>query len=182
VTGPSSLGRRVFLSAALGALPVILGHPARAAGATLARRALALRNLHTGESLYRVYWEHGRFVPGALRDIDRVLRDHRTQEVHAIDRRLLLLLSALHSRLDTAEPFEIVSGYRSAASNALLRATTTGVAANSLHPRGMAADVRVPGCPLPRLRAAALALQRGGVGYYQDSGFVHVDVGPVRAW
>jgi uncharacterized protein YcbK (DUF882 family) len=164
------------------AVPALLARPGRAAGAWPSHRALALRNLHTGESLYRVYWEGGRFVPGALRDIDRVLRDHRTQEVHEIDHRLLDLLSALRSRLGTTEPFEIVSGYRSPASNAFLRATTTGVAADSLHPRGMAADVRVPGCPLPRLHAAALGLQEGGVGYYPDSGFVHVDVGRVRAW
>jgi uncharacterized protein YcbK (DUF882 family) len=141
-----------------------------------------LRNLHTGESLHRVYWEDGRLVPDALRDIDWVLRDHRTGQVHEIDRGLLQLLSALHSSLDTVEPFEVISGYRSPASNALLRATTTGVASNSLHPRGMAVDLRVPGRPLPRLRAAALALQRGGVGYYPDSDFVHIDVGRVRAW
>jgi uncharacterized protein YcbK (DUF882 family) len=182
MTGPGHLGRRRFLGTALAAVPALLARPVRAAGAWPTHRALALRNLHTGESLFRVYWEGGRFVPGALRDIDLVLRDHRTQEVHEIDRRLLDLLSALQSRLGTAAPFEIVSGYRSPASNGWLRATTTGVAANSLHPRGMAADVRVPGCPLPRLRAAALALQGGGVGYYPDSGFVHLDVGRIRAW
>lgn len=182
MTGPAHLGRRRFLGTVLAAVPALLARPVRAAGAWPTHRALALRNLHTGEALFRVYWEHGRFVPGALRDIDRVLRDHRTEEVHEIDRRLLDLLSALQSRLGAVAPFEIVSGYRSPASNALLRATTTGVAANSLHPRGMAADVRVPGCPLPRIRAAALVLQGGGVGYYPDSGFVHVDVGRVRAW
>jgi uncharacterized protein YcbK (DUF882 family) len=129
-----------------------------------------------------VYWEEGRFVPDALRDIDWVLRDHRTDQVHEIDRALLQLLSALHSSLQTAEPFEIISGYRSPASNALLQATTTGVVADSLHLRGMAVDIRVPGRPLPGLRAAALVLQRGGVGYYPESGFVHVDVGRARAW
>lgn len=180
--GPGSLGRRVFLRVSLTAVPALLLGPARIARAAPSRRVLSLRNLHTGEFLHRVYWEAGRFMPDALRAIDWVLRDHRTNEVHEIDRGLLQLLSVLRSRLDTAEPFEIISGYRSPASNALLRATTTGVAANSLHPRGMAVDIRVPGRPLPKLRAAALALRRGGVGYYPESGFVHVDVGRVRAW
>jgi uncharacterized protein YcbK (DUF882 family) len=182
MTGARRLRRRELLRVGLAAIPALLARPVRAAGAGPLRRALALRNLHTGESLHRVYWESGRFVPDALREIDRVLRDHRTGQVHEIDRRLLQLLSALHASLDTAEPFEIISGYRSPATNTLLQATTTGVAANSLHPRGMAADVRVPGRPLARLRAAALALGRGGVGYYPDSDFVHVDVGRLRAW
>lgn len=182
LTGSGRLGRREFLHTGLAAIPVLLTRPARAGSAASFRRALALRNLHTGESLYRVYWEDGRFVPDALRDIDWVLRDHRTDQVHEIDRRLLQLLSALHSRLDTTEPFEIISGYRSPATNALLQATTTGVAANSLHPRGMAIDIRVPGRPLRRLRAAALALRRGGIGYYPESDFVHIDVGRVRRW
>jgi uncharacterized protein YcbK (DUF882 family) len=182
VPGSGRLGRRGFLRVAWAAIPALLARPNRDASAAPARRALALRNLHTGESLRRVYWEDGHFVPDALRDIDRVLRDYRTGEVHEIDRGLLQLLSDLRSRLDTAEPFEVISGYRSPATNALLQATTTGVASNSLHPRGMAVDVRVPGRPLPSLRAAAFALARGGVGYYPESDFVHIDVGRVRLW
>jgi uncharacterized protein YcbK (DUF882 family) len=108
--------------------------------------------------------------------------DHRTGTAHRIDPRLLDLLAALRARLGTAEPFEVISGYRSPASNAWLRAATTGVARDSLHVRGMAIDVRVPGRPLADVRAAGLALGGGGVGYYPGSGFVHLDVGRVRTW
>jgi uncharacterized protein YcbK (DUF882 family) len=102
--------------------------------------------------------------------------------VHAIDQRLLDLLVTLSGRLGTREPFEVISGYRSPATNAMLAATTGGVAAASLHMAGMAVDIRVPGRPLARVRDAARSLEGGGVGYYPASDFVHVDVGRVRAW
>ena len=174
--------RRAFLRSGLAAIGLV-GLRSAPAGAALALpRAVAFHNLHTGESLRAVYYRGGRWVEEALREIAWVLRDHRTGDVHAIDPRLLLLVSALRDHLAGAAPFEVISGYRAPASNALLRATTTGVARDSLHVRGMAVDLRLPGCPLPDLRAAALALGRGGVGYYPESGFVHVDVGRVRAW
>ena len=144
--------------------------------------ALAFRNLHTGETVDVVYRADGQLDQGALREIDWVLRDFRTGEARPIDRRLLDLLWRLRSALDTTEPYEVISGYRSPATNAMLRREGRGVSRVSLHMRAMAIDVRVPDRPLPTVRDAALALRLGGVGYYPASDFVHVDVGRVRFW
>jgi uncharacterized protein YcbK (DUF882 family) len=156
--------------------------PAKGWAAGPAARALAFRNLHTGEFVRATYWAAGQYIREGLSQIDWLLRDHRTDLVHPIDRRLLGLLDELHESLDTAEPFEVISGYRSPATNARLVATSTGVASNSLHVVGMAIDMRVPGRPLRAVRDAAKALRAGGVGYYPESDFVHVDVGRVRDW
>lgn len=145
-------------------------------------RVLALRNLHTGEFVRATYWAAGRYVREGLSQIDRLLRDYRTNAVHPIDRRLLALMGELHDQLETREPFEVISGYRSPATNATLASTTSGVSPTSLHVSGMAVDIRVPGRPLRAVRAAAEALRAGGVGYYPESDFVHVDVGRVRYW
>lgn len=145
-------------------------------------RQLALLNLHTGERLKAAYWEAGAYLPDALSAIAKVLRDHRTGEVHAIDPKLLDLLTQLSARLGADRPFEVISGYRSPASNAKLHARSSGVATRSLHMDGKAIDVRLPGVPLTRLRDTALGMQLGGVGYYPTSNFVHVDVGRVRRW
>jgi uncharacterized protein YcbK (DUF882 family) len=145
-------------------------------------RRLAFRNLHTGEAVEVVYRVGGRYDIAALREIAWVLRDHRAGEARRVDRALLELLSRLRDTLGTTEPYEVISGYRSPATNALLVRTTDGVAPRSLHVQARAIDLRVPDRPLEAVRAAALALRRGGVGYYPRSGFVHVDVGPVRWW
>jgi uncharacterized protein YcbK (DUF882 family) len=156
--------------------------PTRGAAAESEARTLAFRNLHTGEFVRATYWAAGRYLREGLSQIDRLLRDHRTNAVHPIDRRLLGLLDELHARLDTREAFEVISGYRSPASNAALVSTTSGVSPTSLHISGMAVDIRVPGRPLRAVRDAAKTLHAGGVGYYPDSDFVHVDVGRVRYW
>ncbi|HTY79091.1 MAG TPA: DUF882 domain-containing protein [Candidatus Bathyarchaeia archaeon] len=175
------VSRRRFLRlGSLGAATLLV--PARHAAAHARARTLAFRNLHTDEFLEVVYRADNQYAPDALTRIDWLLRDYRTGEVHEIDRGLLDLLSALRDALDTKEPFEVISGYRSAATNARLAATTTGVSQASLHVAGMAIDIRVPGRPLETLRAAATSLRGGGVGYYRRSDFVHVDVGPVRYW
>jgi len=145
-------------------------------------RELKLLNLHTGESLDAVYFEQGRYVPDALAEIDSVLRDHRTGEVHAIEPRLLDLLHRLSRTLESDAPYHVISGYRSPATNAMLHAASPNVAAGSLHMQGWAIDVRVPGRQLAELHRAALGLRGGGVGYYPASDFVHVDVGRVRTW
>jgi uncharacterized protein YcbK (DUF882 family) len=111
-----------------------------------------------------------------------VLRDFRTDESHPIDRRLLDLLHNLSQRVGTRAPFQVISGYRSPATNAMLRAESSGVASRSLHMQGMAIDIALQDVALADLRQAALDLQSGGVGYYPTSGFVHVDVGRVRRW
>jgi uncharacterized protein YcbK (DUF882 family) len=149
---------------------------------TLHERTLSFYNLHTSESLKTVYWAGGEYIAPSLVDINLVLRDHRTGEAHDIDSRLLDLLCDLNLRLDTTEPFHIISGYRSPATNAMLHANSNGVAEHSLHMDGKAVDIRVPGRTLSLLRNTALSMKSGGVGYYPTSDFVHVDVGRVRHW
>jgi uncharacterized protein YcbK (DUF882 family) len=145
-------------------------------------RSLSFFNTHTNEHLEAVYWSEGTYRPDAMRAIDRILRDHRTGEVKAIDPGLLDLLHALKTRMATKDPFHVISGYRSAATNALLRSEGHGVAAHSLHVEGQAIDIRVPGTRLRELRDTAVRLGRGGVGYYPSSDFVHIDVGRPRDW
>jgi uncharacterized protein YcbK (DUF882 family) len=180
--GGGALGRRRFLGIAGAAMVGGLAYPAEAARRLLAPRTLAFQNLHTGEKLKTVYFAEGRYLPEAMRHIDWLLRDFRTDQVHAIDPRLLDLLSDLHGHLDTPEAFHVISGYRSPQTNAMLASLGDGVAQNSLHLQGMAIDIRVPGRSLRHVRAAALTLRRGGVGYYPRSDFVHVDTGRIRTW
>jgi len=153
--------------------------------AALARpgqRTLGFLNLHTGERFDGPYWADGAYLPESLSAVRNVLRDFRTGERHDIDPTLLDLLTVLRLRLETAEPFQVISGYRSPQTNAMLAETSRGVASHSFHMVGKAIDIRVPGRSLDHLRNAALELRQGGVGYYPASDFVHVDVGPVRRW
>ncbi len=145
-------------------------------------KSLAFRNTHTGESLRCTYWDTTGYRADALRDIDHILRDHRTGDVALMDLGLLDILHALRSTLDSDEPFEVISGYRSPKTNEMLRQKGSGVNENSLHMTGRAIDVRLPGRQTTDLRTAAIALRGGGVGYYAISNFLHVDVGPVQQW
>ena len=173
------LGRRQFL----GAAAAFAAGVTRPALASAAPRLLSLDNLHTGEKLRAEYWAGGAYRPDALEAINKVLRDFRTGEVHPIDLRLLDLLSQLHDQMETGAPFQVISGYRSPATNAGLRqAGHSGVASQSLHMQGIAIDVRIQGKPLAGLHRAALDLRGGGVGYYPSSNFVHVDIGRIRRW
>ena len=176
-----SLGRRGFmaLSAAGCAFLPAMSRPARAAWPA---RELSLHSLRTGETLTAVYREDGRLLADGLAQLDYILRDYRTGEVRPIAAGLLDLLHELKHAMGYPEPIGVISGYRSRATNAMLAARSKRVAKNSYHLRGMAVDIRMPGWPLGDLRAAALSLRRGGVGYYPESDFVHVDVGPVRSW
>lgn len=173
------LDRRRVLAAGLGLAVPALGASAAAASAP---RSLSVLNLHTGEKLAATYFEAGRYLPDALAALDRVLRDHRTGEVHPIAPGLIDLVADLAGQFGRPDAVQIISGYRSPASNAALHARSSGVATRSLHMQGMAMDIRVPGVDLGQVRKAALALGRGGVGYYPQSHFVHVDVGRVRQW
>jgi uncharacterized protein YcbK (DUF882 family) len=151
-------------------------------GAAADPRTLAFRNLHTGEEVDVVYRADGQLDPTALREIDWVLRDFRSGEARPMDRRLLDLLWQLRRSLDTTAPYEVISGYRSPTTNAMLARESRGVSRVSLHMKAMAIDVRLPDRPLLALRDAALGLRLGGVGYYPASDFVHLDVGRVRWW
>lgn len=145
-------------------------------------RTLSLYNLHTGETLRTTYWMEGEYIPESLSDINHLLRDFRNGEIKPIDPGLLDLLHAITLRLGTSKAIQLVSGYRSPATNALLHAHSSGVAKHSLHMDGMAADIRIPGHDLRELHKVAVAMHGGGVGYYSQSDFVHVDVGHVRYW
>jgi len=145
-------------------------------------RALSFYNVHTGENLKTIYFENGRYVPGALLEVNYFFRDFRANQVKAIDPQLLDLLHRIYRALDTSQPFNLISGYRSPATNAWLASQSEGVAHHSLHMYGMASDVNVQGRSLALLDAVALAMRRGGVGYYPRSDFVHVDTGRVRRW
>jgi len=145
-------------------------------------RSLKFYNLHTGESLKTTYWENGSYVPEELDRVNYILRDFRANEVKPIDPALLDLLVRAQRRLGTSQPYQVISGYRSPLTNAMLHANSEGVAVHSLHIDGKAIDICVPGRSLAQVRGAALALQGGGVGYYPRSGFVHMDTGRVRFW
>lgn len=146
-------------------------------------RRLCFHNLHTDERFDACYWERGAYVPTALEQIDTILRDHRTGETRRIDPLLLDLVFALTVSLGETAPVQVISGYRSAATNDLLRTEDPGhVAARSLHLTGEAVDIRFENRSLRRVRDAALSLHGGGVGYYPGSGFVHLDVGRPRSW
>ncbi|QID16824.1 DUF882 domain-containing protein [Nitrogeniibacter mangrovi] len=142
---------------------------------------LSFHHLHTGERLSTVYRVDGRYQREALTRIAWLLRDFRTGKTHPMDPQLLDILHALSLRCE-GETFEVISGYRAPATNAMLARTTSGVARHSLHMEGRAIDVRLTGRATAQLRDAALALRRGGVGFYPDSDFVHLDTGRVRAW
>ena len=147
------------------------------------QRRLRLYNTHTRQRLDVVYWKDNSYVPDALSQLDRFLRDHLTGDVHHFDPRLfdvLFDLTKASGRRDAE--IDIVCGYRSPQTNEFLRNHTSGVARQSLHMQAEAIDIRVPGFRTSSLRDAALALGRGGVGYYPISDFIHVDVGRVRRW
>jgi uncharacterized protein YcbK (DUF882 family) len=145
-------------------------------------KAVALYNTHTGESVNAVYWFRGQYLPEAMSAVDRVLRDHRTDEIKPIDPQLLDLLHAISGELECSHPFYVISAYRSPTTNAFLRFMSRRVAEHSLHMDGKAIDLRIPGWASDAVRRVAMELRMGGVGYYPRANFVHVDVGPVRYW
>jgi uncharacterized protein YcbK (DUF882 family) len=176
------LGRRSLMAGGLGLAGALTAAPLAQALGTVPARRLAFENLHTGESLDIDYWENGVYLPGAMAEVNYVLRDFRTNEVHVMEPRLLDLLCALSIRLQSQPRFAVISGYRSPATNAMLHAHSSEVASGSLHMQGMAIDIRMPELELTRVREAAMSLAIGGVGYYPASDFVHVDIGRVRHW
>ena len=176
--------RRRFLATAAAAIcaPALLLPKRARAYERPAVRKLAFLHTHTGEKLSIVYAEGGDYVPEALKAIDRLLRDHRTGDIHAIDPALLDQLSDLAEAAGSHRPYEVICGYRCPATNAMLRDNGRGVARKSLHMSGRAIDIRLPGVPLSALRETALTLAAGGVGYYPQSDFIHIDTGRVRHW
>ncbi len=173
--------RRRFLTGTIAAA-ACLAAPGAMAAAYEGERRLKLFNNHTGEKFSGPYWAKGRYLNDALTDIDHMLRDHRNGAVVPIDRDLLDLVYTLSNEVRAYEGIRVISGYRSPATNAMLAAQGQGVAKHSYHTKGMAIDIAMPARKLTDLRDAARRLKRGGVALYANSGFVHVDVGPVRYW
>jgi uncharacterized protein YcbK (DUF882 family) len=171
--------RRRFLCGAVGLAGLLL--VPRVSRAAPRPRSLAFSQLHTGEKLKIVYAERGRYVPEALTHLDHLLRDHRTGEVHPIDPALFDVLYDVREATGGGV-FEVISGFRSQATNDMLRQHGGGIARRSLHLEGKAIDVRLRGVETRSLRRAALSLHRGGVGYYPGPDFVHLDTGRVRFW
>jgi uncharacterized protein YcbK (DUF882 family) len=173
-------GRRMFLyqAASLASLWPCGAVWGRADG----ERRLSFVHTHTGERLTSVYYKDGNYQPAELTRISHLLRDFRTDEVHPIDPGVLDILADLRRLCDHGTPYEVISGYRSPATNAALRSHSDGVAEHSLHMQGRAIDVRLEGFPTARLHELALGMHRGGVGFYPHSDFVHLDNGRVRFW
>ena len=178
------IGRRSFLLGALTGVAGVAGLArTRSAFATeIEAHTLSFFHIHTGEKLKITYREHGEIVPGTLDTINDYLRDFRNGEKHAIDVALLDEVCRLHCAFDCRGHFEVISAYRSPKTNEALRHVSNGVAKNSLHLEGRAIDVRLTSAATDKLRDAAIAMHSGGVGYYADSNFVHVDTGAFRTW
>ena len=182
------LNRRQFCKSgmlALAGLALPTQILARGAEICLPERELSFYHLHTGETLNcATYWANGTLQDNALTDIYQILRDHRSGEVAKIDLDLLDQLTLLNQVLENKEPLHIISGFRSAKTNAYLRKKSQGggVAKRSLHMDGRAIDIRIPGVDTAALRKAALSLKKGGVGFYPGLKFVHLDTGRFRTW
>lgn len=179
------LGRRRILGLGLGMVAVGIASPlssALAALPTTGSRTLGFVNTHTNEKILATYWKDGAYDKGALKDINYVLRDHRTGEIAKMDTQLLDLLVELHRRTGSRKAYQIISGYRSPKTNTMLASNSGGVAKHSMHMDAKAVDIRLYDVALKELRDTAIGMKAGGVGYYAKSDFVHVDTGRVRRW
>jgi uncharacterized protein YcbK (DUF882 family) len=145
-------------------------------------RALKMHSGRTGERIDTIYWIEGEYIPEALKEINRFMRDWRTNQVIGFDRRTIDILAASHRMMDTDAFYTLLSGYRSPQTNAMLRSKSRGVARNSLHMKGQATDIRLEGRSVSQISRAAISCSAGGVGKYSRSNFVHVDCGDVRVW
>ena len=145
-------------------------------------RRVRMYSGRTGESIDTIYWIEGEYIPEALNEISYFMRDWRSDEVKDIDPRTVDIAAAAHRLLEVDEPYMLLSGYRTKKTNAMLREGSRGVARNSLHIKGQAADLRLRSRSVSQMYRAAQACEAGGVGKYSRSNFVHMDCGPVRTW
>lgn len=185
-----NLSRRELLGyAAIGAGAAAAAVATRSANATPAYlrglgdyRRLSFSNGRTGERLNIIYFADGEYIPEALDEVSFIMRDWRRNEIMPIDRRSLDFAAAVYKKLDTTEPFQLISGYRSPETNQMLRRKGTGVAKKSFHTRGMAIDLSLQSRTVAQMYGAAMSLKVGGVGRYTRNHFVHIDCGPNRSW
>jgi uncharacterized protein YcbK (DUF882 family) len=145
-------------------------------------RRIRMRSQRTGESIDTIYWIEGEYISEALNEINVFMRDWRENEVIRYDARNVDIMAAVSRLMETDEPYNMVSGYRSAKTNAMLRSRSSAVASNSYHIKGMAADLKLSSRSIYQMASAAKACNAGGVGTYRRSNFVHMDCGPVRTW
>ena len=169
------------------AATTVVGAPHMANAFSLLRgagdiRRLKMYNGRSGEHMDVIYWIEGEYIDESLAAINHFFRDVRTDQSHRIDTRTIDILAATHNMLESDEPYTLLSGYRSPQTNAALRRNSRGVARNSRHMIGQAADVRLRSRSVSQVSRAAVACSAGGVGRYSRSNFTHMDCGPVRAW
>ncbi|MFT4708445.1 MAG: hypothetical protein ACI82I_003419 [Gammaproteobacteria bacterium] len=145
-------------------------------------RRIQMFSGRTGERLDTIYWIEGEYIGEAIREVNTFMRDWRTGQAIDIDTRTIDIMAATHNLLNINEPYLMLSGYRSPQTNAMLRSRSRGVAKNSLHMVGQAADLRLVGRTTDQMSRAAQSCRAGGVGRYRGSNFVHMDCGPVRSW
>lgn len=181
----SSMTRRALLGAF--AATTVVAAPTFSKASGVLRGAGDIRRIRmysgrTGEKLDMIYWLEGEYIKDALKEVNFFMRDWRTDQVINIDNRTVDILAAAHNLLDVNEPYMLLSGYRSPQTNAMLRSRSRGVAKNSLHMRGQAADLRLASRSVNQMAKAASACRAGGVGRYSRSNFVHMDCGAVRSW
>ena len=172
---------RAFAATALVAAPTYSNAAGFLRGAGDIRR-LKMYSRRTGESLDVIYWIEGDYIKDALTEVNWFMRDWRRNQSRAIDTRTVDIIAATQQLLDTSTPFLMLSGYRTAETNALLRKRSRSVAKKSLHIKGQAADLRMQGKSVRQLARAAASCAAGGVGRYSRSNFVHIDCGEKRVW
>lgn len=187
MTGNSSSGmtRRAVLGAfaatAVAAAPTYSNAAGFLRGGGDIRR-IRMYSGRTGERIDMIYWIEGQYIKDAVKEVNYFMRDWRTDGVKSMDLRTVDIMAAAHNLLDVNEPYMLLSGYRSPQTNAMLRSRSRGVAKNSLHMRGQAADLRLSSRSTSQMARAAVACNGGGVGRYSGSNFVHMDCGVVRSW
>jgi len=184
-TAGTGISRRsllgVFAATAVAAAPTFSNAAGFLRGGGDIRR-IRMYSGRTGERLDMVYWIDGQYIKDAVKEINHFMRDWRTDQVKDMDLRTIDIMAASHNLLDVNEPYMLLSGYRSPKTNAMLRSRSRGVAKNSLHMRGQAADLRLASRSVSQMAKAAEACHAGGVGKYHRSNFVHMDCGVVRTW
>ncbi|UYV39168.1 DUF882 domain-containing protein [Rhodobacteraceae bacterium D3-12] len=181
----ASISRRALLGAF--AATTITAAPTFANAAGFLRgsgdiRRLKMYSARTGEKIDMIYWLEGNYIKDAVKEINWFMRDWRTNDAKNIDMRTIDIMAAAHNLLDVKEPYMLLSGYRSPKTNAMLRSRSRGVAKNSLHMKGQAADLRLASRSVGQVSRAASSCRAGGVGRYSGSNFTHMDCGPVRSW
>lgn len=170
-----------FAATAVAAAPTYSNAAGFLRGAGDVRR-IRMFSGRTGERVDMIYWIEGDYIADAVKEVNYFMRDWRNDEIKQIDLRTIDIMTAAHNLLDVSEPYMLISGYRSPSTNAMLRARSSGVAKNSRHLYGQAADLRLGSRSVGQMYSAAKACGGGGVGRYTRSDFVHMDCGPVRSW